>query len=380
MRLRTAILWIHRWLTFVVGAWFVIVTATGSYLVFGAEIDRAMNSALYRTTPGDVGADSALASVRAAHAGRTVSRIWLPAAGAGGGEGSPVYVGEIPSGRRRHLMVHVDPGNGQVLGTRGLSATEVMRALHINLLGVPRGARIVGIVGLLLVMMSATGLYLWWPGVRKLGLGFRLRWGKGVANTIYDLHNLGGIISLPVVAVTALTGAMLVFVSATQLAVHALWGQRPPPLQREVVRSVPPGAGAQRLPLGDFLRIARDAAPEMTPLLITVPSRPDHAVQVRMYHSSTPSPDGAARVTMDQYTGGVLTFEHPRTMTAPRRFVHRWPYYLHIGAFGGMTTRVLYFVLGLVPVGLAISGVLVWWNRRRGRLLLEGRRAGRTAA
>lgn len=36
---------------------------------------------------------------------------------------------------------------------------------------------------------------------------------------------------------------------------------------------------------------------------------------------------------------------------------------LHYGMFGGTFTRVLYIVLGLVPLVLFGTGVAMWWNR-----------------
>jgi uncharacterized iron-regulated membrane protein len=368
MAIRPTILAVHRWLTFVVGVLFVLITFTGAVLVYEDALDRALAPELFRATPGDVGADRVVASIRAAHPEARLTRVWLPAGD------RAVYIGELQRRRQRPLAVHVDPGTGRLLGARGPSLLTLTHALHVNLLGIPGGAKIVGAVGALLLLMSVTGLWLWWPGIRKLSLGFRLRRRSGAATLSYDLHNLGGILSLPVVALTALTGVMLVFPTPTQRAAHALFGGTPREY-RPPTSSAPPSPDARPLPLADLLAAARAAVPGHTPMLLSIPDTREATVQVRMFVPSNPTPDGAARVTLDQYGGRVLELRAPERMSAPQRFLHRWPYNLHIGTFGGPVIRVLWLVLGFIPTGLAATGLLWWWLRRSKRAALEERRA-----
>ncbi|HEU4565736.1 MAG TPA: PepSY-associated TM helix domain-containing protein [Gemmatimonadaceae bacterium] len=366
MPLRSAILVLHRWLTFLVGVFFVAVTVTGALLVFEFEIDRTLHPALYRVTPGDVGADSALAAMRSARPKARFARLRFPSAE------RPVYVGEIDVPRRTEVIV--DPGSGRILGVRGDSFVRQVQRLHINLFAGQPGAKLVGVVGVLLVVMTVTGLYLWWPGMRKLALGFRVRWGTGTPNVTYDLHNLAGILSLPVVLLTAATGAMLTFGGATQWLAHAALRETPSRPRPAALRSEPlPGVAP--LPLDEIVRIARDTIRGYQPVMISLPAKPTQAVQVRLLHPDIPSAEGGGRVAMDQYSGRVLQASSPHTGTRAQLLVYRWVFPLHVGSAGGLTMRVLWLVFGLVPLALAVTGLLVWWNRRRKRLALEIRRA-----
>ena len=36
---------------------------------------------------------------------------------------------------------------------------------------------------------------------------------------------------------------------------------------------------------------------------------------------------------------------------------------LHFGRFGGLTIRVLWVILGLLPAALFVTGFMVWWKR-----------------
>jgi uncharacterized iron-regulated membrane protein len=39
-----------------------------------------------------------------------------------------------------------------------------------------------------------------------------------------------------------------------------------------------------------------------------------------------------------------------------------WLAKLHFGRFGGMTSKVIWAVFGVVPVLLVVTGILIWWN------------------
>ena len=40
-----------------------------------------------------------------------------------------------------------------------------------------------------------------------------------------------------------------------------------------------------------------------------------------------------------------------------------WAYAVHFGDVGGLPTKLLWMVLGLIPAALAITGYVMWWNR-----------------
>ena len=47
----------------------------------------------------------------------------------------------------------------------------------------------------------------------------------------------------------------------------------------------------------------------------------------------------------------------------PGDTIQRWFGYLHFGNFGGVPVKILWFILGLAPAALAVTGTLMWWNR-----------------
>ena len=371
--MRLWILRLHRWSTFVLGGLFLLVCVTGSVLVFGDELDRLWTPRLFQTTPGDVGPDRAMASIRAAVPDRAVSWLWFPR------PERPVYIGQFAGASRQY--VHVDPGTGRVLGARGEPVINVIRQLHVNFWSGLPGARVVGLVGLAFLIMIASGVYLWWPGIRRMALGFRLRRQGGPVLVNYDLHNLMGIVVTPLLVLITLTGVAIIFVATTRVVLHAVWMSSPSPITRiERATIPPPDSGSAMLPLTELVARAQDTIPGHDLMAVVFPARENAALQVRMSYPNVRFRDGLSRVVLDPYTGEVLGTLDLRTMPPPDRFRRRWLISLHAGEFGGVAMRAVYLVVGLVPVALAGTGLAVWWLRRKGRLALAEKRAAARAA
>ena len=72
-----------------------------------------------------------------------------------------------------------------------------------------------------------------------------------------------------------------------------------------------------------------------------------------------------ASITVDPYTARVLDVYDSRKHESPGRSLVQWAIPLHFGIWGGMPTRVLYVVLGFIPVVAFVTGFWRWRLRRR---------------
>jgi uncharacterized iron-regulated membrane protein len=85
----------------------------------------------------------------------------------------------------------------------------------------------------------------------------------------------------------------------------------------------------------------------------------------RPYHAEitfNANDDGALRrflVPTDERAGDAVT---------------RWLYDLHMARVFGLPFRVLVCAMGLAVAALSVTGVIVWWKKRRARLLVQARR------
>jgi uncharacterized iron-regulated membrane protein len=63
----------------------------------------------------------------------------------------------------------------------------------------------------------------------------------------------------------------------------------------------------------------------------------------------------------------VIEFFEPENFEQPilRRgdWLIEWMVRLHFGRFGGLTSRIIWTVVGLVPAALFVTGTMMWWQR-----------------
>src|SRR5262245_9138094 len=211
-RLRRVWLQIHLWLGIGLAVLLVPVSLSGAALVWHDHLDALINPGRYAVTAGAPLPPSQLMQ-RAAAAlapGFQPMAVRMPESA-----GWPATVtareprrGE---GRPRLLTVYLDPPTGRVLEVNEFrnSLIGFLHRFHENLT-IPEwsGRAIVGWSGVAMLILSLTGIYLWWP--RNAGFLRGLRWSRGPTLPL-NLHHLFGFwISLPLAVVSA-TGVYLGF-------------------------------------------------------------------------------------------------------------------------------------------------------------------------
>jgi uncharacterized iron-regulated membrane protein len=260
------------------------------------------------------------------------------------------------------LKVYVDPYSGVVLGARAPRQSLVgsLRSLHVSLFSGRVGEGIVGVSGFALIALCLSGLVLWWPG-RNLSVGFTVRRPLRWRRANYDLHRLGGILSLALLLLAGLTGAALAFPAPFERTLQLVTGTPRP--------SAPPTPGAATgapLPLDVLLAHADQAMPGARTTRIDLPASPNGTLRVRKRFPQEPHPNGMSFVYVDPHSGVVLRADSALDASwSARLMALRYP--LHIGALGGTATRLLGVLTGLFPVGLFLTGFFLWIARLRTR-------------
>jgi uncharacterized iron-regulated membrane protein len=235
--------------------------------------------------------------------------------------------------------------------------------LHTYLLLGTKGFSANGVGGLLTGVLVLSGLWLWWPRtVRQLIIRSTFKRNAGAERLNADLHNVFGAYALPLLLVLALTGSVLVFYFPVQKAVFA-WTKTVAPPPDPVVE--PPASAATRLPVETLLTIARNTIPGGTPTAVNYPTRPEQPLTIDMELTLTGFAN-YADVSMDPYTGRVLHATDERNMTAGAR-VMRVLCNLHFGWWGGIVTKMLYALTGVIPLALYVTGILIYSRKLRKR-------------
>jgi uncharacterized iron-regulated membrane protein len=205
--LRRAIFQMHLWCGIGVGLYVLMISVTGSVLVYSNELyvaatpkpiistaskprltDQELKEAAMRVYPGY----RSVNLVRARNPDQAVD-VWLQR-------------GDLVKKRLFDPRIGADLGESVPLGIRLVST---LIALHDNLLAGPTGRIVNGVGALSLLALAATGLVLWWPGIRLWRRSLIVHGSTGWKRLTWELHSTIGFWSLGFILVFALSGAYL---------------------------------------------------------------------------------------------------------------------------------------------------------------------------
>ena len=389
-RARATVRLIHLAAACVAGLLLSVVTLSGGASLFRPELDRLVAAAPTGAT-GRADLDAVAAALKQRYPEARLGG--LLAAGArdewtlrSGGDRAP---------DARSWKVWTDAASGAWLGDTwdsALAATTAWIArFHHDLWWKAWGGVLVGSAGLALLVFVATGIWLWFPLRGRLAAAFRVRWSKGSFLLSYDLHRLLGMVGIPVFLLVGTTGAMFEFRwlrSGVHRALGGTEADAPANLRPQPPRADAPARDAAKTPAsaGESIKPARGpgggaarswvkaiaaaegAVPGGRAMLVMPPRGGEGAWRVVLDYPGNISPRGGVIATVAGGEGGdaVSALQDPRTMSLGG-WVLNQEWGLHMGAFGGLATRVLWVVVALFPPLLSLSGFLIWWLRRRQR-------------
>lgn len=358
---------IHLWLGLSLGVIFVLLAATGSALIFYIEIDDALHREVQsQTTTIAPGWDStvwdrALATGRAhwPHSGGTWSFEVT-------GEGGTIPARYYPPSTHSHhhaeremvwfssdgaRVVRVEPWGGYLMSW--------LYELHANLLTGEAGRQVAGWSGFATLIMLVTGVITWWP---------RGSWGKAVAfkpnavpmRRLRDLHKLTGLWSGLLLFVLALTGALLALPEMKAKLFDAVFhgpSNHLPPLSAE--------SAEKQVSIQQALAAAHKALPSSRVAFIDVPADGREAFRMRVQVQNDPHfRFPSSNIYVDQHSARVLAVQDVR-QGGSGATISSWIRTLHDGTVGGVATRMLFVILGLIPALLFVTGLLRWRYRIR---------------
>ncbi len=313
--LRRALFQVHLWTGIGTGLYVLLISVTGSAIVFRNEIYQKAGSGakIVQVRGTKLPADDLKRIVRQKYPNNTLSFVFE-----GKQPNSPTEVWMEHGGERVQRLF--DPYTGEDLGASVPLAIRVaawLAKLHTDLLYGETGRKVNGVGAIFLTALCVSGFIIWWPGIkswrRSLVVDPRSNWKR----LNWDLHSAIGFWSFALIFMWAVTGVYLAF---------------PLPFQKIINHYSP---------------LIQYALPEDANI-------------------AAPTAPAAASVLAQPSQSKSLTFgtgRRPRIRRSAGDSFIRWIYYLHFGNFAGWKTKALWVVLGLLPVFLFATGAIMWWNR-----------------
>ena len=335
---------VHSWAGLKLAIFMTFVLGTGTLAVFAHEIDWLITPAM-RASPQDGPRASwgvlAAAAAKAEPHGR-LTTLYAPI--------DPWFAAEawVDMGKGPRRRVYIDPWSGQVTGTHGwANVHRFLRQIHRHLmLPTKIGIPLVSSLALLLLASLVTGIVSykkWWRGF------FRLPRGGNARRLSGDLHRLFGLWSLWFVTLIALTGVWYL--------VETLGGNAAVPklVKVETVLPGPTGAALDRL-----VATARRVRPQLA--IREIRFTKDNGVLLLGQDRAWLVRDRANGVAIDPADNHVLTSLDGSNLDVHQR-ISEMADPLHFGTFGGLATKMVWFLFGTMLTAMSVTGVIIYAKR-----------------
>lgn len=375
--IKKSFLWLHKWLGLITGIVVFLVSITGCIYVFHDDLKLLVYPDKYfikdiskSKTPLPLSELIPVAQ-KAVPKGEVITRVDLYPAYDRTWVFRALKLNEDGFGHGNYQVynkrVFVNPYSGEVQAVENTKYEffQVVLQLHMNLLlGKKVGHPIVGYSTLVFILLLITGMVLWWPkkwskrsAKQSFSLDFKLSWKR----INYDLHNVLGFYSLLFALIICITGMVFSFPWFKTFYVDSLnkiskkveeakADFKPVPQQLESSLDNALVFALQKHPGADMMSIRlRDSTEEF------------HDIQIRELKDRTgkfswyyfKQADGQISKVKTSNAGGIgdklaaINFD------------------LHVGSIAGYPTKILAFVISLICASLPVTGVLVWWNKRK---------------
>ena len=271
-----------------------------------------------------------------------------------------VSLGATPTARENSAVYMYDQRTGEFLKEYpvGHGLIYVLLTLHVEMFAGLWGTLFLGAMGLVFVASVVSGIVVYGPFMRKLPFG-TLRGTRSPRLAWLDLHNLLGIVTVTWALVVGMTRVintldrpLLGYWQMTEISdMLTPWKDKPAP--------------PKVVPVDEVIRTVEAVAPELAVRFIAFPGTPfagPHHYMVFM-RGQTP------------LTGRLLTpmlVHHAETAQVSDS--RQLPWYLtalllsqplHFGDYGGLPLQLLWAVLDLITIVVLISGLYLWWQKRK---------------
>lgn len=391
-RPRRLLLLIHRYTGLAIATFIVVAGLTGTLLAFYHDLDAALNPRLYRVDPPAAGAvtlDPFEVRERLAAALPDEMINWLPLK-TEPGEALVVWI--EPSDPSQDDELFVNPYNGEILGSRRwgdlgqgvrTNLLPFIYRLHYALALGDTGAILFGVVALLWAVDCFVGAWLTFPVGRSsprrpaLLLDWARRWrvswlikGGSLFRSLFTFHRAAGLWIWAMLFVFAWSGVGFNLQPVFKPIMAAAFGYTDPwdglaDLTEPKARPALDWRAAHAIATEAMAAEAEQRGFEIRGEDF-IQYLPENGLYRFSVHSSLDlSRDKAStRIWIDGDTGSLIAFDAD-TGVSTGNTLASWLFALHMGAVGGVAYRVVVAVLGLVITGLALSGVYLWWRRRK---------------
>ncbi|WP_299252886.1 PepSY domain-containing protein [uncultured Aquimarina sp.] len=230
------------------------------------------------------------------------------------------------------------------------------------------GSRVVSYSILVFLIIVVSGLFLWWPRNKKnwrqrlkFDWNNKTRWKR----KNFDLHTVTGFYISSFGLILAFTGCVMAFNWFYFITYKATGGDKDPrfviPESEQMISSTV----TSNYPYDRLIPMLKDAYGDAHNLELHYPENDSTSILVEVSNSKKLYYN-MDYLFFDQYTLKEIETPSIYGKYKDAKFadkVIRMNYDIHIGAIGGITGKIIAFLVSLICASLPISGILLWYGR-----------------
>jgi uncharacterized iron-regulated membrane protein len=367
---RRLLSWIHLWVGVAFCLPFALLGITGSILVYQQPISNFVTAAPRATAIGQMQSPQAIIDAGTkGREGMVATLLSMPQAA-----GDPAIL-RLVRGRALYQAL-IDPVSLQVLDLSPFTRFYWMGLVHdfhsSLLVGERKGRPLVGWLGVGMLALGLSGIVLWWPRQGNWRGAYGIR--KGARGWLFhrQLHGTVGITAWVLFIVLSFSGVAISFPQTTTALLRTALFQRPITNARIIRPAAQGGArvvpvdGAERIDADKALAAATAAAPNTHLATMFLPNGPRQPFLLFLRPAGAAQGSPGLAVTVDPYRAEVIRMNDPWAGDLGRQIM-TWQGPLHSGRGINAVYRLLIFTVGLLPALFAVTGVAMWWTKRRAR-------------
>jgi uncharacterized iron-regulated membrane protein len=396
--MRRFFVWLHRWVGLAMAAFLIVVGLTGSLLAFNIELERFFAPQLFAAPrPGVPPLPLADLAERA--------QALAPEAVVGGVsyEAPEQVLVDLRAGAEKSALafdqLFLDPWTGAELGRRKrgdlsqglINLMPFVYDLHWRLALGSTGSLILGVIAIAWTIDCFVGFYLTLPATtrsfwRKWRPAWMVKRGAGAYRLNFDLHRAGGLWFWALLFVFAWSSVMMNIRPVYDWVTARVFDYHSPlaAYMALMERAIPPDRMDWRAAQATGERLMAEQAAARgfsTTGAVSLVLQPELGVYSYAARSSRDLFDrlpsrGSTYLIFDMSTGAFLAMSQP-TGEATGNTVEGWLYALHMARVFGMPYRLLVCALGVVIAMLSVTGIYIWWKKRRARRVSAARAPAR---
>ncbi|WP_396588252.1 PepSY-associated TM helix domain-containing protein [Bermanella sp. R86510] len=350
---------LHGWFSLPVWVVFAFVCITGTISVLSHEITWLTNSDARATNPqqeavkpmGDI-----IAAVQDAYPSADVSWVMTR-------EPYLTYAVNFTDVGKPSATAYVNQYTGEVQEVfQGFTFIGFMRALHGWLLfpwhhNFSVGYYLVSAMAFVMLGALVTGLVVY----KKFWRAFfkpQLRVNKGVRIFLQDAHRFSGVWSMWFLLLMSLTG-LWYLVQAILWHNHVEIEPHAPVLSNDVVPGYQASAPNFSVDVDTAIDLAKQEFADFSPTFVMLPEHSRGTYKLAGSGDYVFFDNYSYQLSVNPWQPQVEASMQPSNMNALQTLVHIADP-LHYGTIGGLWTKIIWFIFGLILSGMSIAGFFIW--------------------